>query len=227
MKSTYTASEALDRYYQIMEEAPALFVSPSPYLRIITDRSVIEEWMRTSDFAIGIVHETPWNIHCVDLVANPDGHVFPYERVLPPDLGKHRGTVMVPCIGKDFILIRIFRHALRAEVLEFPRGINDGISAKANAVKELREEIGADTDEEHVRFLGTVSPNTAFEAQYVDVLAAEIREYHEPQEEEGISCILRVSEAEMEDLIQSGKIVDSFTLSAYLLYIRDRERRTH
>ena len=216
MKIQLTGSDALDRYFQLMEKAPKLFANPSPALRIIKDRDTIEAWMRDSDFVIGIVYETPWNIHCVDLVENPGGVRFPYERVLPVDLGERHGTVILPKIGDDYILIRIFRHALRTDVWEFPRGFNDGIDGTANAVKELQEEIGAEVRPENVRLIGTVSPNTAFEAIYVDIFEAQIDAYHAPQEEEGISRIIRVTREELLSMIRRGEIVDSFTLTAYL-----------
>lgn len=217
MKIQLTGAEALDRYFELMEQAPALFESPAPALKIVTDRAVIENWMQDSDFVIGVVYETPWNIHCVDLVENPGGVRFPYERVLPVDLGKHHGTVILPKLGDDYILIRIFRHALRTYVWEFPRGFNDGIDGIANAVKELKEEIGAEVRPENVRLIGTVSPNTAFEAIYVDIFEAEIDAYHAPQEEEGITRIMQVSREELVRMIRAGEIVDSFTLTAYLL----------
>ena len=216
MKIQLTGSDALDRYFQLMEKAPKLFANSSSALRIIKDRDTIEAWMRDSDFVIGIVYETPWNIHCVDLVENRGGVRIPYERVLPVDLGERHGTVILPKIGDDYILIRIFRHALRTDVWEFPRGFNDGIDGTANAVKELQEEIGAEVRPENVRLIGTVSPNTAFEAIYVDIFEAQIDAYHAPQEEEGISRIIRVTREELLSMIRRGEIVDSFTLTAYL-----------
>ena len=225
MSTQNTPKEALDRYFVLMEQAPVLFESPTPWLVIVRDRKEIETWMETHAYVIGIVHETPWNIHCVDLVRNPGGTLFPYERILPVDMGKHRGTVMIPRIGDDFILIRIFRHALRCNTWEFPRGFNDGIDEAANAVKELREEIGADVTEENVRRIGTVSPNTAFEAIRVDVFEAQLAGFRQPQEEEGISLIRRVTRSQLEDMVRSGEIIDAFTLSAlYYLELNERSR---
>ena len=225
MKPVYTPKEALDRYFELMQEAPQLFASPAPQLKIITDRETIETWMKTSNFVIGIVHETPWNIHCVDLVENPGGARFPYERVLPVDMGKHHGTVILPRLNDDYILIRIFRHALRTYVWEFPRGFNDGIDEADNAVKELQEEIGADVRKENVRYIGTVSPNTAFEAIYVDVFEARIDGYHAPQEEEGIAQIRRVSPEDMRRMIMDGEIIDAFTLTAYLFSLQQERSK--
>ena len=75
----------------------------------------------------------------VGTFTGPDGGEF--ER----DLVRHPGAVaVVPLVGADVVLVRQYRPALGAELLEIPAGIRDvdGEALEETAGRELAEEIG-------------------------------------------------------------------------------------
>jgi 8-oxo-dGTP pyrophosphatase MutT (NUDIX family) len=72
----------------------------------------------------------------------------------------------------DVVLIRQYRHGVRAVTLEIPGGMaNEGEPPEAAAARELREETGYVA--ERVRLLARVLPNPAVQDNYLYLFAAE------------------------------------------------------
>ncbi len=170
---------------------------------------------------IGIVYEDPYLCLVRDAVRFEPGHVpGTYIRQMPTGDGPG-GVVVLPLVGDDILLVRIFRHALRDFSLEFPRGFCErpprGMDPDAaiewNARRELAEETGAEA--ETIEHLGTCHTDTSFSGSGVAFCAARILSFGEPQVSEGIDQVVRISRPEMERRIAENGIVDGLTLMAY------------
>ncbi|HIW35967.1 MAG TPA: NUDIX hydrolase [Candidatus Treponema faecavium] len=71
-----------------------------------------------------------------------------------------------------FIIVRQWRHGLKAVTMEFPGGVIDkGETPEHAARRELKEETGYET--ENLRYLGSFSPNPAIMSNKVHCFAAE------------------------------------------------------
>lgn len=201
------------RYCELMKERPELF-RQSEYLEIETDRAAVEAFSRSSGREIGVVYESPYSMMVVDLVTDKSGRSFAYERVVPANMG---GIVCVPIHDGRFVLLRQYRHALRNFQLAFPRGFGEaGLTSAENLRKETKEEIGADVlSFEH---LGSVAPDSGMTSNTADVYLCHVTVPSVIFGYEGIDKMVLADEAKLKTMIASGKISDSFTLSAYALY---------
>jgi len=114
------------------------------------------------------------------------------------------------------VLIRQYRHGIRAVTLEIPGGVVEpGEPPEAAAVRELREETGFAP--ERVRFLGRVHPNPAIQGNHCHLfLAEECRQVAEPQPDplEQIEVLLRPLN-EIPELIRREEISHGLTLNAF------------
>jgi len=141
------------------------------------------------------------------------------------DVIRHNGSVVILAVDHsrnpadpDILLIRQYRHAAEQFLLELPAGrIEPGEKLIPAAKRELIEETGyrAKKWSHHVRYFA--SPGFLSEA--MNVLLAEELTLGEaaPEEDERIE-ILMTPLSEVISLIQAGKILDSKTLVAVLLY---------
>ena len=202
------------RYKQLMQERPHHFRYCND-LEIIADEILIAEYEANTGRTIGVVYESTYRILVVDLVYDGKSY-FPYERVIPAvDTG---AVVIVPIYQGRFVLLNQFRHALRDYQCAFPRGFaEEGLSAEENCKKELREELGCETN--RVEFLGTLVSDSGLSGDKVNVYLCEIESYEEKQGYEGIDTVIELSEDEFSKYIEEGKIDDGFSLAAYAMYI--------
>ena len=202
------------KYQALMRERPALF-APSELLEIVTSLDAVCRFeAETPGRKIGVLYESPFSLLAVDLVRDRTGRLFCYERILP---AQPRGAVVaVPVFEGKYVLLRQFRHALRAEQYCFPRGFGEpGIPAGDNVRKELKEEIGADVLS--ARRLGAVSGDSGLTGGMAEVYLCRIDRPCARQEEEGILEVLLLSPGELRQWIREGKITDAFTLAAWAL----------
>lgn len=222
----YHESREWKRYLELLAERPEAFADGM--LNIITDEKLVDEFAEKTGKKPGVVYESPYHIMVVDLVCEKGegcdeaknaelGGCFTYERLLP---AVPRGAVVaVPVFDGKFVLLRQFRHALREEILCFPRGFGEaGIKPEENLKKELLEEIGAEKVE-NVRFLGEIAGDSGALGTKAKVFACNISEPKFKPGYEGISAVELVSEEELKSLISAGGITDGFTLAAYALFL--------
>jgi ADP-ribose pyrophosphatase len=133
---------------------------------------------------------------------------------------RHGAAVAVVARRRDgrFVFIRQFRKAMERVCFEVMAGnVDPGEAAEAAAVRELKEETGYTPD--LIRFLSSIYPSVGYCTERIDIFYADV---HEPGEtdfdqDENIETVL-VTEEEMNDMIQAGKVDDAKTLAAWALY---------
>ncbi len=200
------------KYMELVKERPSLFTDEE--LEVITDENVITEFEKQSGREIGIAYESPWRYMLVDLVRNPAGKLFAYERVVPVKTG---GVAVLPVYENHVVLIREYRHPVQRWRWEMPRGFGiAGASAMQNAAKELREETGI--EEAKLTHLGQLNPDSGLTSDQVDLFLAEVKTLStsllHKEETEAISQVRLFSIDEIYQMIIDGQITDGFTMSA-------------
>lgn len=206
-------------YLKLMAERPELFV-PSRSLEIITDGRVVADFQERSGRRIGLIYRSRFNTLVVDLVRDERGNVFPFERIFATSTGM--GVVGVPLHEGKYILLRQFRHSMRAYQYAFPRGYGeDGLSAAQDVAKELEEELGASLRE--VELLGHVVANSGISGDRVAVFRCQVESFEAQIGHEGIDDFVVLSEEELSRWIAEGKIDDGFTLAAWAMIQAKRE----
>lgn len=205
-------------YMKLYKERPAAF-APSDELKIILDYDQVLAFEKDSGRHIGVLYESPYNILVVDLVQDPNGKRFAYERILPTV--EKGGVVAIPIFEGKFVLLNQYRHAIRDYQYAFPRGFGEnGIAAKANAQKELLEEIGANVLQ--IETLGTIAVDSGLCGNMADAFVCVVDKVEVCPHYEGIKDVVLLSKEELNQWIEEGKINDSFSLSAYSLYMQRR-----
>lgn len=87
------------------------------------------------------MYSSEYHYLLVDLIRNPDGKLYTYERILPV---VPSGAAMAVTIQNGlFVLLRQYRHAIRTSQYSFPRGFGKGTLTVRKCQKEVHEEIGA------------------------------------------------------------------------------------
>ncbi|SES00445.1 NUDIX hydrolase [Lachnobacterium bovis] len=139
------------------------------------------------------------------------------------DFVSHRmgAACVVPVLPNgDVLLVRQYRPALDRETIELPAGCRDSLTEDTyyTAKRELEEETGYSSDE--ISPLLKLKSTVAFCDEFIDVYLAEnifLNGEQNLDEEEEIDVEVYTRE-ELEDLIYSGKIQDSKTVSGLLAY---------
>jgi 8-oxo-dGTP pyrophosphatase MutT (NUDIX family) len=139
-----------------------------------------------------------------------------YIRILPHTMWDNKpfsGIVLIPEYNKKIAFIRIFRQGTNSIELELPRGCAEPLSSpEENAVRELKEEIGAVP--EQIKFLGTTIADSTLGTGLVYIYHVQISETGPVDIQEGIHSIEFLSKEDMIQKINTNEIHDGFTLSA-------------
>ena len=175
-------------------------------------------------YDFGVTYRSKYNTMIVDPIKTTSINseeiknkpFFPYERVVPSS-GKD-GVVMIPkCKGK-FILIKQFRHAIRAEQYSFPRGYaENGGDPEENAIRELQEELNAHSIRT-TKLLGRVASDSGLASTQAYIFDVELDDYSPQIGHEGILGLIELTAEELDNWVKVGKITDGFTLSAWIMY---------
>ena len=216
-------------YLKLISEYPELFSNESAPIQIITDPTEIAHWqeLKRKDLVnsgkpeewaeIGIVLDDPYLVIIRDLVKFSDGNMNGYIRLFHRselESGNSNAVAILPELNGKFCLIHQFRHSTRCWHYEIPRGFGEpGVSSERQAYWEIVEEIGGEIDV--LINLGILHFNTGIAGSYVNIFLAHLRSIGELNSQEGIESIRWVSRDELEEMIASSKITDSFTITAY------------
>ena len=157
-----------------------------------------------------LVHNGPvvstWFAH----VRTPDGDMVGREIV------RHPGAVaVVPVIDGHVVLIRQYRVAVDAVVLELPAGKLDiaGEDPAAAAARELEEETGFVAA--NLELMGSLLNSPGFCDERIHVYLAEDLSAGEPHAdgaEEAHSEIVHIPTSDVRDMVMSGQVEDAKTL---------------
>lgn len=225
IKIDFVRSNAIKQYLSLRGNRPALFNESDIYP--IVDLT-IDEPERTNKlkhlarveelygYNFGVVYRSKFNTMLVDPILSEESQpeYFPYERIVPTS-GRD-GVVMIPRYQDKFILIKQYRHAIRSEQYSFPRGYaENGGEPETNAVRELREELGAEV--KSTSLLSRVAADSGLTSTQAYVFLAELENMSPPRGHEGITEIISLSRDELNTWVAEGKITDGFTLSAWAL----------
>lgn len=162
------------------------------------------------DTRIGLLAHDPYMMVIRDPVRFPDGTRGLYNRIICGHC-----SIGLPLLGNQVVLIKVFRHGIRDWSIEFPRGGCDpGEMPAETVIREIKEEIGADAVSLH--YLGKCSPGGSNLAVIGHLFLANIETVGKLDIGEGIKEMVTLEVREVEEMIQNGKIIDGFTMAAFL-----------
>ena len=209
----------LSRYRALQATHPELFGNPPgcPTRLLLGSHEIRQaqasvhaersgQGMSTSDLRVGLLAEDDYVGYIVrDAVRFSNGRLGLYNRVIASG-----GIAVLPILGDNIALIRIFRHAPRRWSLEAPQGfVPEGEDPAAETRREVTEEIGAEVTE--LIPLGIVYTSTALTSENLKLFAARVPSVGEPQRSEGIDSIRVIDKREIDGLLLDGTICDGPT----------------
>ena len=129
------------------------------------------------------------------------------------------GVAVLPIVDGRIGLLRVYRHAVRCESWEIPRGFVEpgDDDHSGSALRELREETGLACARDQMRSLGFVTPDAGVLAARVHIFAAlhcDRVEHYQSQEIGHREFRLFNSQA-VDALVSRGEIQDPCSLIAY------------
>ncbi len=154
----------------------------------------------------------------VELLA-PDGTL--HQR----DVVRHPGGVgVLPVIGEDVVLVRQYRVALDAPMVEIPAGrLEPDENPRAAAERELSEELGMTGV---LRPLGALHVSPGYTDEIIHLFAAVdiVAANREPDgAEERAAQVVRMPFGDAIEMVEDGRITDSKTQIALMRMERSRE----
>ena len=155
-----------------------------------------------------------------DTIQVPNGNIVKWDFIA------HKGAAAVIPVKEDgkLLLVRQYRNALERYTLEIPAGGLNGPEepTKDAAARELEEETGYRSKE--LELLLTIRTTVAFCNEKIDIYVAHnLIESKQHLDEDEFIHVEAYSVEELCEMIYSGKIEDSKTISAIMTY-KDKYR---
>jgi ADP-ribose pyrophosphatase len=199
---------ALAAYDEYRKEHPDLFVNPPDAAFEIVFEPDVQRAL-----GAGVMYRDNYYVLLRDAVRFRDGSTGPYIRLVPA--AGHGGAAVLPLIDSSVILIRHQRHATRASHWEIPRGFaRIGEPPEETARREIREEL--DVPDPELLELGSVHPDTGASNVWTKLYLARLTGLGQIETNEGIDKTRQVTSEQLDTMVQTGEITDSFTLAAIL-----------
>lgn len=140
----------------------------------------------------------------------PNGRTTTFEAVRHPG-----AVVIVPCTADgELLMIRQYRHALRATILELPAGtLEPGEAPAACAAREIIEEVGQKAGA--LVELGILFPAPGFcdEKQFL-FFASDLTPAYAPADDDEVIEVVSMTLAAVMDSISSGELCDAKSIAA-------------
>jgi ADP-ribose diphosphatase len=162
---------------------------------------------------VGVVYQDEYLSIVRDAVRFRDGRLGSYIRVLPAARFGAGGSVVLPLVDSEVMLVRHFRHATRTWRWEAPRGLPEPDEEPADtAARELMEELALAPVE--LVYLGPIYPDTGLSPAAMHVFAAQVADEATADRLEGIDDICLLASAELDLWIAEGRLSDAPSLAA-------------
>lgn len=149
-----------------------------------------------------------------DYVKLPDGREVKWDFI------QHKGAAAIIPVDSDgkIIMVRQYRNAIDKYTLEIPAGgLNEGEDMKTCATRECEEETGYQADQ--VEHLVDIHTAVAFCNEKIGIYYSKhLTKTKQNLDDDEYVSIERYNVSELVDLIFSGVIEDSKTISAILAY---------
>ena len=116
MKEKYSDGIEWNTYEKLRKERPELFAE-STQIPIVTDKETVDTFVRETGQKVGVMYSSEYHYLLVDLIRNPDGKLYTYERILP--VVPSGAAVAVTIQNGLFVLLRQYRHAIRTSQYSF------------------------------------------------------------------------------------------------------------
>jgi len=139
---------------------------------------------------------------------------------------RRHGVVAVPYDGRHLYLVNQYRYPCKRRLWEFPAGSAETEDYLSEAKKELREETGITAGQ--WTSLGEFFSGPGFSDHRGRVFLAEDIKSGEHAREEGESDIVvrKFTSEQVEKMIASGEILDSWTITSYLFFQQKIEKKS-
>lgn len=202
------ADAALTAYNEYVKQHEELFKNPvGAAFEIVFDPDVQRR------FGAGIVYQDDYYLVIRDVVRFRNGTTGPYVRLI--HAAGNGGAAALPLVDGKVVLIRHQRHATRDSHWEIPRGFaRPSEDPRETARREIEEELGVSNPDLHE--LGSIHPDTGASNGCTMLYLARIDKIGKLESDEGIDKMLPVTSEQLDSMLRSGKITDSFTLAAIL-----------
>ncbi len=150
-----------------------------------------------------------------DVVKVPNGNIVTWDFI------GHKGAAAVVPVREDgkILMVRQYRNALDRETLEIPAGgLNDPEEpGRQAAARELEEETGYSSDS--LEPLISIRTTVAFCNEKIEIYVAKnLQKSQQNLDEDEFINVEAYTVEELCDMIYSGKIEDSKTISAIMSY---------
>jgi ADP-ribose pyrophosphatase len=214
--------DPVEGYFALMARRPELFRNaPAGGVDILTSADDIAgaqaeakalrtaRGMKSNDTRIGILAEDPYMLILRDAVRFPNGTRGLYNRIVETN-----PVAILPVMKGHPVLIRVYRHGLRDWSWEFPRGGCDGgVTPEQGALREVAEEVGGAALS--ILPLGTFTPGGSSLSIRAHLFFAEVESLGEPDVLEGITDVVAMPVARLEEMVRNDVIIDGFSLALF------------